>query len=518
MGHPGRLDRLALAAMLALAMQACLLCAACQQADDDPVVVGVSESGAPVIAGEGMATAKAGSHPVTQAEIDELWNALSEEDRELLTRNLNGKREWDRYSEYSDPEGAWEKLDEKMRKQITKQNGLTREQWILQRRTQGQLFDKAYVADAMQQALNRNKPLVAGEANVDRGDAVEWQVVEEHEKQQSGPGYRRYVVFPGNFDDDPEEEVAIQYRGIEFRNQDGSILQTPGLDLVALLEAFDYDGDGVDELLDYDPANAKEGGRLYTGDSGVLRGLDGEILAHTPGTAWSMRLPELDMDGDGLPELLCYKLNQTADRNNTAFLMEKTLYAIEQAGGEIFNTQCSNMDDIMVGDVDGDGRDELLIKRPSETKTNAFDQLFVGIDQEDQDVLSASGQRDVDPILALVDINGDGRVDLVSSGHVYLSWNSDTVELEFPEGYMLPTAHRQPRPQVVLWQRDGERLLAALLVQDYDDNRSDTLGLWDSSGKLVYMEHFGEQVNDILTGEDGRRLYVVTDTRLLAGV
>ncbi|MCB1188193.1 hypothetical protein KDL29_13600 [bacterium] len=516
------MDRLALAAMLALAMQACLLCAACQQVDDDPVVLGVSESGAPVIAGEGMATAKAGSHPVTQAEIDELWNALSEEDRERLETNMNGKHNWDRYSEYSDPEGAWEKLGEENQKQIIESGGQTREEWIHMKVVQGKNYDKAHVAELMQSALNRYKRLVAGPAKVDYGTPVNWQLLEQRNSEGNYDGWNRPAVVPGNYDEDPQEEVAIMYKGLHFLELDGESWNVDGLKLSTILGAIDYDNDGRDELLTTEGVSPGDG---YTGliTEGLLKDLDGNKVASMPAESnFNMHLPLVDMDGDGLHEIICIHKprSEVEERDGLKYVERKDtiLTVVEQKGEEVYKTTCSNWDDIMAGDVDGDGRDELLIKRPSQTKTNAFDQLFVGIEQEDQDVLSASGQRDVDPILALVDINGDGRVDLVSSGHVYLSWNSDTVELEFPEGYMLPTAHRQPRPQVVLWQRDGERLLAALLVQGYDDNRSDTLALWDSSGKLVYMEHFGEQVNDILTGEDGRRLYVVTDTRLLSGV
>jgi len=129
MGQRGKFDRLALAAMLALAMQACLLCAACQQTDDDPVVVGKpsgTAQGKPVPRQSEGAEA---TQPVTQAEIDELWDALSEEDRELLTRNLQGRQFWESMISFPDPGADWDGLGSEERSEY-ESAGITRESYV----------------------------------------------------------------------------------------------------------------------------------------------------------------------------------------------------------------------------------------------------------------------------------------------------------------------------------------------------------------------------------------------------
>ncbi|MEZ5339286.1 MAG: VCBS repeat-containing protein [bacterium] len=515
MGHPGEVPYLFRSAAVAVAMLLCLATSACRQADDEQVVLGTKADGLPVLAGDTTYAARQTSHPVTQTEIDELWNALSDVDRKLLADNFRGKPSWDRYTEYSDPEGAWEKLGEQQQDRLT-ESGTNRELWIEKQRLEGARYDKAYVSDMIQRELSRCKPLHAEPAKLLQGNQLVWQLLASFSSQEERINWKPIPVLPGNFDEDPDEEIAIWNRGLQFINPDGTSWQSEGAGSGMLMAAFDYDGDGRDELLQSDQTGSENGNPYMSGKEGVLVDMEGNKVTQTPGTVWNMRLPEVDMDGDGIPELLCYRSNQMGDPNNTSYIMDKTLFAVERGGDLVYSTQFSNYDDLLTGDVDGDGMDELLVKRPSQKKANAYDELFVGIKQADADSISATGHRDHGAIIALLDMNDDGRADMVCQDGVYLSWSSGMVELELPDGYVIPATHSQPRPQMRLWREGSSHRLVATLPRSYRDSRADTVGMWDSRGSLVYLEQFGEQVRDILTSKDGSRLYVVTDTRLLA--
>ncbi len=502
---------------LLLCLAACLLLMpACTPEDDSgPVVTGKVETGAS--AGSGAAAEDA--HPVTQEEMDELWAELSEPEQQLLEENMRGRHTWERYTAYSDPEAMWDNMDEQQRRVVEEIQQQDREVWIAQQRITGMNYDKRKIRGLLQDALKDLRPLVCVEPGV-LGNAIGWRLLHEIEENREGNRRSITALEPGNFDDDPQEEVAISSRGLLFVEQDGSSWRNELLHPFSVMAAFDYDADGRDELVEFEIDPQGDGSYGYE-STGLLRDMDGNVVASLPGTTFGMHSPDIDMDGDGIPELLVWQRLKEVygelDGVRTVSWSDTLLFAIEQGGGEVFRTECSNWDNVMSGDVDGDGMDELFIKRKSETKLNAYDELFVGLEQEPQDVLAATGHREHREILALLDFNGDGRADMISSGRVYLSWNGDTTSLMLPAGYMLPPKHQMPRPRAVVWERDGQRLLAALVVRDWQDNRSDTLVMWEPDGRLVYTEHFGEEVLEIVPGDGGKRLYVLTRTRLLAG-
>jgi hypothetical protein len=443
-------------------------------------------------------------HAVTQAEIDELWAALSDSDRALLEENFQGKSSWDKYVIPPNAGSNWDALSDEEREEFI-ENGIDREQYIEQQERMALMIDMEHVRRRMESELRRLRPMNLASMGAVRGTALAWRelfslpdVVRKHQMSTAS-------MFVGNFDDDPEEEVALYSQGLSFVEQDGTAWQQPDLVNTFLRGAWDYDGDGRDELRAAQPAEVGMSG-IASSDSRFLD-MGGRLLGQLQGSASPSASRWTDLDGDGTADFVTYQ--SSADN------LEHGLQVYGRGGTLLFATDAMGWNFGLSGDVDGDGMDELLIRLPADHE-HQYEPRFVGLQQEAQEAVEACGHMVREEILALLDLNGDGREDIVCDGVVYLSWNSELVKLEMPTQYHLPAWNGRSSPHLHIWQRGTQRLLAGLLVQEDEAGaRSDTLAMWNGTGELVYLEHFGAELLQLAVGRDGRRLYVLTREKLL---
>ena len=456
-GQPGRVSVACSRAACLLLALALLLIQSCRQQDDDTsVVLGVATS---VNAGERLPGAGADpqdSHAVTQAEVDELWESLSEADRQLLEENYRGKGSWDSWAKRPDPGEAWDALSDEERAEYEKQ-GYDRKAFIELQEDIARHNDIEQLRRMLQFELQTLRPMETAPAGVERGKAIAWRELYALPDVIRLRQMSIASITIGNYDDDPDEEVELYSQGLQYIEQDGSAMA----------------GDPSDDLTSI-------------------------IDEH-----------QLDMDGNGIPEWL--------DKEYGGSNSVSSVLVFEPDGRTVFETKCSNFpwDSELAGDVDGDGLDELLICLPADDP-HQYELRFVGLGQEPLEVVASCGHMVREEILGLLDFNGDGREDVITNEAVYLSWNSEVVKLEMPAGYGLPSWNSRSSPSLHIWQRNGERLLAALLVpQEEAAWRSDSLALWNAAGALVYLEHFGGEIMECTNGRAGQRLYVLTREQLL---
>lgn len=484
--------------LLLLALPACQL----SGEDSDPVVSGNSGTRDAQI--RAATHDPANQHAVTQEEVDELWDSLSAADRQLLEENFQGKSSWDAWANRPDPGEAWDALIDEERAEFEKQ-GVDREKYITQQESMLRTMGLDRMRKMLQFQLQSLRPMETAPAGVERGTAMAWRELYAlpdviRKRQMSSAS-----MFVGNFDSDADEEVALYSQGLAFVEQDGTSWQPAKLENSFMRAAWDYDGDGRDEICVPQPGT-DAGISLASSDSQFLD-MDGNVLGSLTGSASPSASRWTDLDGDGRADFVAY----TRSDDN----LEHGLYVFSQLGKQLFNADAMGWDYGLSGDVDGDGLDELLILLPADDP-HQYEPRFIGLGQEPLEVVASCGHMVREEILGLLDFNGDGREDVVCNGVVYLSWNSEVVKLEMPAGYGLPSWNSRSSPSLHIWQRNGERLLAGLIVQeDEASSRSDSLAIWNAAGELSYLEHFGVEVMECAVGNAGQRLYVMTRKQLL---
>ncbi|MBN2082831.1 VCBS repeat-containing protein [bacterium] len=343
-------------------------------------------------------------------------------------------------------------------------------------------------------------------AQLNYGQQLPWRVLD------SGPlSYVRAVargdsgvmggLTTGNFDADPDDELLLirRHRGHVYE-VDGA-RRTVGIHGNAYLmqvTSWDYDGDGIDEVIPepmiYDVV--KNRASSATGNPPTttpIIDLSGQLVASPNG------LPNLsdealvgDYDGDGRDELWLYDGATMLVYSTGGTLMAKLSLPGYNLGSA-------------VGDIDGDSLEELVAEaaKPREL-------VSVGKDQQ-RTVLGSWSEMDGSNNCA--DVDGDGRAEFLTGTNGYYTGDGVFVPLQAPPG-----ARRgdMPLTKPVAGDFDGDGDTEIAVVSDGMPFGSGIL-LYSSNGACEYYEEFGDSVWSVAALNSGGQDYLVVQltTRLL---
>ncbi len=219
-------------------------------------------------------------------------------------------------------------------------------------------------------------------------------------------GYPIARIGDVNGDGLPEFLVSARYQnppGVHVLDGSGSLLYQINSQSNDINEGFgasissagDVDADGVEDVLIGAPFNRERG--IWNGAAYLHSGADGSFLRRFLGSADDIRLGTAvgragDVDGDGVEDQIVGA--PVADRNNKAGYAEGAAYVYSGATGSLLHTIWGPSNKTTyplfgsavcgVGDVNGDGRGDLLVGAWGDWDSNGFmtgsATLFSGLD------------------------------------------------------------------------------------------------------------------------------------------
>ena len=421
----------------------------------------------------GASAAPGSMAPATKADIDALWNSYSAADRKLLSDNFMDRSQLDGFEN---------------------------------------MLDVTTIRSMLDSQLAMLQPMKLHNTGVLAGTALHWRELASYTDDLA----EYAVIMPGNFDEDADDELLVHLHGFEIIELDGSRRSLSGLDGTELgvYGVWDMDHDGRSELLavqSKQPSNSETG--IYEdGDYNmrtVMMGLDGAEITSMDGMSMFGPAAFADLDADGYVELLLSEFDMDTYAAN--------LTAYGRGGREIWQQADMGANGVVAGDVDGDGRDELLGSAMDLTSGMPGRVLAYGLQQEPAVIAGLTDNSLIGPPQFCLDINGDGTDEILIGRSLLNPVDGSRIRLDKPAGWdeMVPGGMMGLGAGLLL--RDGQPLLCARTVEGLEDWRADTLLMWDGAGKLVYQEHLGEELQDLRVAHSsaGDRVVLQTKTRLL---
>jgi type VII secretion-associated serine protease mycosin len=211
--------------------------------------------------------------------------------------------------------------------------------------------------------------------------------------------------------------------GLEwFKQTSGGVLASQGLLLassggVGMVVAADIDGDGVDDIALIEPSGLK-----------LLTHGAGSSFSLSPVSAGSIAVGELeagDLDGDGRTDLAAWSNSDVHIFHNTVSGWTHTV---------VSTTDPWRFAGIEVADVTGDGKADLIATTPG---TGASGLVSVFRQKNDGTLADAVTYPsfNVPKAVEAADVNHDGRTDVVVANQ---GWGAVTVLLQQPDGTLAP--------------------------------------------------------------------------------
>ena len=246
----------------------------------------------------------------------------------------------------------------------------------------------------MREAVLRNEP-----------GLQDWIVLATQEQV----GWHEYSnLVPGNFDDDPQHELLFQlFEGDKLFKLNGEILSydppvdsSLGLDMI-----YDYDGDERTDFLveTEESVNSIEDSDYYEFNVYNFRSeLIGNLkLSH--GQFWQQVVA--DFDGDSIDDhnaVLIRRKNSPAE----AVPSDSLMIEITQQEDQHYLINCT-------GDIDGDGKDELIVSRSRlNSESPGHELLAFGIGNQVTLLEPPAGKFATTPYFCC-DLNSDGTDELL---------------------------------------------------------------------------------------------------------
>ncbi|OLS15506.1 MAG: hypothetical protein RBG13Loki_0871 [Promethearchaeota archaeon CR_4] len=192
----------------------------------------------------------------------------------------------------------------------------------------------------------------------------------------------------------------------------------------------DFDGDGRDELLGTDTSNVK-----MWDDAAHDFALTWSHQFYSPGGSYHELLAAGDFDGDGVDEFVfleCWNWGLSIDyaRWFVWDIQDKQPLYESVPWDDNGNSNAWSIPNIATGDVDGDGRDEIVIEFDNfywcwvfddALSSPVFHQIYFVTGQRDDDTSPLS--YPVQALLETADIDGDGQDEIISCQIGRVTWH-----------------------------------------------------------------------------------------------
>ncbi|MCB1188190.1 VCBS repeat-containing protein [bacterium] len=361
------------------------------------------------------------------------------------------------------------------------------------------------------------RELLVRSAAVTRGSAITWQALYEFQSTEEFGKNLSSGNFEGGADRD-ELLVEYDYSRLAIVGQDGAVRR---LDWTADAQhlfsfqgiPYDFDEDGQLELvarLIHGLSEEERAGRSLL----AVYELDGSSTDIPCVEMHAIFFQSGDFNGDGVQDLV-------GSANTAPVLSDKPLYSywIWSTNGRLLDSGTNPGNSFFwVSDIDADGEDELLCRTNQEAGDQQYSYLRliekgkwkeVTLPVENEAWLFESAR----PVF--LDCDTDGVDELLIDNSIRELDGSHPVPLELLPNAKYMVTGDMLGDSAIGWQLGTEPVLVAMV-----DERcmwSDSLGIWDMQGRLLYCERFGEKLHSIAVVRDGgrQRLAVLTQSRLL---
>jgi hypothetical protein len=359
----------------------------------------------------------------------------------------------------------------------------------------------------MTSSFRREMQAVLPPAAVHVGSPLSWRTLERSGDialfSQGSLGGLYIADFDGDGDDEVLRVHPANSSPLYEVNGGKSTCGIHGLEFMMGGEPWDYDRDGVSEILTETMLGDVMQGVFSGTDKPEDLPLSQELPVYNLKGRSVARLPVVastpgsliigDFDGDGWDDLLCSRPSSSSKYGSSTYV------AMGRDGKEVWElTVQGGISFACTGDVDGDGRDELVT-----TGDRMRGLVFYGKDQQPEP-RSPAGEH-VSPE-ACFDVDGDGTEEVVYSGaHVYNPVSTGTTDLKLPPGLagqsMLKLSAHVVRADI-LGDAQPEITIAP-------GNSWSYLLIFDAAGNCLYYEEFGDMVFHLGLAQAGGRDYIV---------
>ena len=314
----------------------------------------------------------------------------------------------------------------------------------------------------------------------------------------AGPPMLDLVTFlPGNLDSDSADELLLLWDHYRIYDLDGVYVNSNliGYDNKAVDCLWDSDGDGVSEyvVVRYELIRNAASGRLLSEMSVV--DLSGHAIMEFEGKPLLSR-NLVDIDGNGSRELLVAIPDAEGVGN--------TVNAIDGSGNSLWNEPDLHSISVpAVGDVDGDGREEVLGISRQALASNAPNSRVFGMEQDPVQIAELQDAEHWGNAVYCADMDGDGKAEILTNQLKVLSLAGPVMELERPADWTAQFIVFDIGSEYSELEIDGQFALAALVGESVSDTEKDTVLIWDAQGRIVYRRTFKQPMRHLFVVSDG---------------